>query len=140
LCHPCSHSLHGGKLPCAALSNHTFLGDVPEVLQDLTVIEESIIVLVRAKCYIVQLKADNEDVSVPNLQRGMRGHVIMYPQKTSTIAKQLPCLIKDIVTPICVLFIGSSPPTKKWLKEKAKLLTVRADCIRQALVWLKPHN
>jgi hypothetical protein len=82
----------------------------------------------------------NDDIMPPNMQKGLRGHVIVYPQSPEMVAKKLPPDINDIVTPVCVLFIESQPPTPAWSNKKAKLLTVRADRIRSTLVWLKAHN
>jgi hypothetical protein len=44
------------------------------------------------------------------------------------------------VTPICILFVGATPPSKDWLKKKAKLLAICGDRVRAALSWLKEHN
>ena len=46
----------------------------------------------------------------------------------------------EVVTPICVLFVGSSSPTREWLRTKAKPLCVRREKVRAALLWLKQHN
>jgi hypothetical protein len=142
ICKHCSHSLARNKLPQFALANQMFLGNCPPELQDLTFIEESIISLCRAKLCLIQLRADeaNDDIVPPNTQRGLRGHVIVYPQSPQSVAKKLPPEINDIVTPVCVLFIGSQPPTRDWLNKHTTLLTARADHIRSALLWLKAHN
>ena len=140
LCHDCANSLRRGNVPALALANRTFLGHVPEQLKDLTPVEESMIALCRAKCCVVQLKEENEGQSIPFNQRGMKGHIIIYPQRPERIATVLPPTIDDIVTPICVIFVGSSPPTAEWLKEKAKPLSVRREKVRNALIWLKRHN
>ncbi|KAF8222005.1 hypothetical protein L208DRAFT_1225476, partial [Tricholoma matsutake] len=76
----------------------------------------------------------------PNLQRGMKGHVIIYPQKANVVAKRLPPSFQDIVTPICVLFVGASAPSKEWLQKKARLLMIRGDRVHAALLWVKQHN
>ncbi|KAF8060240.1 hypothetical protein FPV67DRAFT_1424346 [Lyophyllum atratum] len=94
------------------------------------------IALCRAKLWIVQSK----DEKGANAQKGVKGHSIVYPQDPGAIARLLPPSIEDIVTPVIVLFIGSEPPTKEWLKNKAKPLVARADRVRAALVWLKIHN
>ncbi|KAF8234474.1 hypothetical protein L208DRAFT_1261635, partial [Tricholoma matsutake] len=99
------------------------------------------IALCCAKAYIVQLKGDILNGSeLPNLQRGVKGHVIIYPQKANVIAKKLPSSIEDIVMPICVLFVGSTVPSKEWLQKKAKLLAICGDRVWSALLWLKEHN
>lgn len=140
LCSICYQDVRKKKLPRLSLANELYIGMVPEELKDLTAIEESMISLCRAKCWIVQMKEDGAEVSLPHAQRGMRGHVIIYPQRPEMIAKMLPPSIADIVTPVCVIFIGSKPPSRAWLKDKARPLVARADRIRRALVWLKTHN
>lgn len=140
LCRGCEKEARLGHVPRLSLANRTILGDIPEVLKDLTAIEESMIALSRAKCWIVQLKERDTDVDLPFSQRALRGHVIVYPQNPDTVARVLPPSIEDIVTPICVIFIGSSPPTQEWIRKKARPLTVRADRVRAALVWLKANN
>ncbi|KAG2152916.1 hypothetical protein DEU56DRAFT_727287, partial [Suillus clintonianus] len=94
----------------------------------------------RAKCWIVQLKEENQDLQLPTSQRGIKGHIIIYPQRPEGIAAVLPPTVEDIVTPICVVFVGSSPPSRAWLQEKAKPLIARREKVRSALVWLKIHN
>ncbi|KAJ7587457.1 hypothetical protein C8J56DRAFT_760068, partial [Mycena floridula] len=94
----------------------------------------------RAKCWILQLKEDGNDVAQKNAQRGMKGHMIIYPQQPSKLATSLPPQIDEITSPVCVIFVGSSPPSKEWLREKAKPLAVRGGKVRRALQWLKAHN
>jgi hypothetical protein len=113
---------------------------MPAELKDLTPIEESMIALCRAKCWIVQLSEQRSDVAFPHNQRGFHGNIIIYPQPSQKIASMLPPSIEEIVSPICVIFVGSSPPSPEWLRNKAKPLAVRADKVRQALIWLKNHN
>ncbi|KAJ7018893.1 hypothetical protein C8F04DRAFT_877553, partial [Mycena alexandri] len=98
------------------------------------------IALCRAKCWIIQLREDASDASIPFAQRGVRGHIIVYPQRPSAIAQSLPPSLTDVTTPICVVFVGSRPPTAEWLKEKAKPLIVRKERVLNALNWLKTHN
>ncbi|KAJ7120682.1 hypothetical protein C8R43DRAFT_866361, partial [Mycena crocata] len=104
------------------------------------------IALCRAKCWIVQLRDDGKKATeaagpnIPILQRGICGHIIVYPQRPSVIAKTLPPSLEDITTPICVIFVGSHPPTSEWLKTKALPLIVRKERVMRALDWLKIHN
>ncbi|KAJ7648249.1 hypothetical protein DFH06DRAFT_997400, partial [Mycena polygramma] len=100
------------------------------------------IALCRAKCWIIQLRDDDfsADTSVPITQRGAHGHIIIYPQRPSAIARTLPPSLSDIITPICVIFVGSNTPTADWLKNKATPLVVRKERVMNALGWLKVHN
>ncbi|KAJ7039433.1 hypothetical protein C8F04DRAFT_899339, partial [Mycena alexandri] len=98
------------------------------------------IALCRAKCWIIQLRESASDTTIPFSQRGVRGHIIVYPQRPSAIARTLPPSISDVTTPICVVFVGSQPPTAEWLKQKASPLIVRKERVKTALDWLKVHN
>ncbi|EJD36373.1 hypothetical protein AURDEDRAFT_74247, partial [Auricularia subglabra TFB-10046 SS5] len=94
---------------------------------------------------IVELKQTSEEETIDGLrhvrlQRGMKGHIIVYPQHPEILASSLPPSIEDTMTNIAVIFVGSTPPSAEWLRTKAKPLTVRADRVRKALVWLKEHN
>ena len=140
LCKTCHYSLRKGKRPPLSLANGTYLGPVPSELSDLTPIEEAMIARCKAKCWIVQLKEENSAVVMPETQRGLHGHIIIYPQHPSEIAKILPPSINDLLTPICVLFVGSNSPTLEWLREKAKPLCVRHEKVCNALKWLKENN
>ena len=68
LCDSCLSTLHRQKTPALALANHTFLGQMPPELKDLTPIEESMIALCHAKCWIVQLSEQASDVTFPQNQ------------------------------------------------------------------------
>ncbi|KAJ7645050.1 hypothetical protein DFH06DRAFT_897293, partial [Mycena polygramma] len=96
------------------------------------------IALCRAKCWIIQLRDDHSSNIMA--QRGIRGHVIVYPQRPSAIAQTLPPSIDDIITPICVIFVGAKAPTAEWLRTKATPLIVRKERVQKALAWLKIHN
>ncbi|KAJ6530741.1 hypothetical protein B0H19DRAFT_967449, partial [Mycena capillaripes] len=137
-CQSCSSDLKNDRVPAKAVANHNYLGPVPRELKDLTVVEEAMIALCRAKCWIIQLR--DEDPHMPTTQRGVRGHIIVYPQNPSAVATSLPPSIDDVTTPICVVFVGSQPPTAEWLQKKATPLIVRKERVMNALAWLKVHN
>ncbi|KAJ7597818.1 hypothetical protein C8J56DRAFT_773858 [Mycena floridula] len=94
----------------------------------------------RSKCWVVQLKEDNNKAALANAQRGMHGHIIIYLQKPSCVAQQLPPALEEITAPICVLFVGATKPTEEWLRTKASPLAVRGWKVREALKWLIKHN
>ncbi|KAJ7498267.1 hypothetical protein B0H11DRAFT_1714959 [Mycena galericulata] len=140
LCSVCHSSLKNNKLPPLSLANKLFLGPVPDELKNLTVIEEAMIARCRSKCWIIQLREENQDLVLASTQRGIKGHIIIYPQQPSRIAEILPPSVEEITSPVCVLFVGSSPPTPEWLRDHAKPLAVNANRVRVALQWLKTHN
>ncbi|KAJ7438789.1 hypothetical protein B0H11DRAFT_1688418, partial [Mycena galericulata] len=93
----------------------------------------------RSKCWIIQMReVDNHDF--PGVQRGFKGHIIVYPQQPSAIASSLPPSIEEITTPICVVFVGANPPSLEWIRTKATPLIVRKEKVLKALEWLCVHN
>ena len=66
LCSMCRSSPK--QSPPLAPANQTLLGDVPLELKDLMVIEEAMIACCHSKCWIVQLKEENQDLVVPATQ------------------------------------------------------------------------
>ena len=73
-------------------------------------------------------------------QRAFRGHTIFHQQEVGKIATLLPPSIEDILSHICVLFIGPKKPNDDWIWQHAKPLVVRAHIVRRALIWLKANN
>ncbi|KAJ7433599.1 hypothetical protein B0H11DRAFT_1939370 [Mycena galericulata] len=100
-CRHCAGDLKKDRVPAKAVSNRNYLGPVPPELKDLTVVEEAMIALCRVKCWIIQLRDD--DPHMATTQRGVRGHIIVYPQRPSSIATSLPLSLEDVITPICVI-------------------------------------
>ncbi|PPQ88149.1 hypothetical protein CVT24_000244, partial [Panaeolus cyanescens] len=136
-CHKCSQN---GRVPPLSLANHNFIGDIPEQLQGLFYVEESMISLCRSKTTVVQLTEFESKQSTITAQKALKGNVIVFPQSPSNVARCLPMPPADIAKQVCVVFIGSSNPSEEWLLSKAKPLVVRADKVRVALQWLKDHN
>jgi hypothetical protein len=90
-------------LPALAIANHNFLGEVPEELRDLTIVEEALVARCRAKCWIVQLKEDqhcgddnDDELHVPGLQRGMKGHIMVFPQQPEKLLGLLPPPLSEL--------------------------------------------
>ena len=94
----------------------------------------------RAKSWVVQLQAKSDTTCLPNSQRGLKGHTIVYPQQPQGLIRNLPPSVPDICTPICIIFVGSHKPSHEWLKTKAKPLIVRRERVCKALEWLQSHN
>jgi hypothetical protein len=89
LCNSYSSEIQKQKTPALTLANKTFLGPVPAELKDLTLIEESMIALCHAKCWIIQLSEQHSDVAFPHNQQGFHGNIIIYPQPSQKIASML---------------------------------------------------
>ncbi|KAJ6582162.1 hypothetical protein B0H19DRAFT_1207673 [Mycena capillaripes] len=98
------------------------------------------IALCRAKCWMIQLREDDYDTTIPITQRGVCSHIIVYPQRPSAIARTLPPFLEDILTPVCVVFLGSKPPAAEWLKTKATPLVVRVKINTNAVDQLPEES
>lgn len=130
LCTRCDSSLQKGKLPRLAIANLNVLGSVPPEMTDMTMAEEMLIARCRAKCCIVKLQDNHVSVSLPSSQRGIKGNIIIYPQKVGGLADILPPPVDDVVHLICILFVGQTLPSQLWLKDKAYPLVVRREVVR----------
>lgn len=150
LCRSCKDSLERDRLPKFALANSLYLGHVPPELQGLTAVEESIIARCRARCLVVQLGFDTEDTNQSKHpgesdkslyhQRAIKGNVVVFPQHPEFLSNVMPPPVDDIISHVCILFVGSKMPDQEWLQNKARPLLVRRDRIYRALKWLKKHN
>ena len=139
LCKSCHRLLRRGRTPDLALANHMYMGDVPDELNGLSVVEEALIARCRAKSCIIQLRESMDGV-VPNAQRAMRGHIIIFPQQPEYVLDLLPPPLDEVATYICVVFVGSHAPTSQWLRQHARPLLVRRERVLRALKWLQTHN
>ncbi|KAJ7913171.1 hypothetical protein B0H13DRAFT_2326569 [Mycena leptocephala] len=104
LCPPCHSSLKTKKLPPLSLANKTFLGTVPEELKNLTVIDKAMIARCRSKCWIIQLKEENQDLSVksgisnPDCLPDHRGPYFAH-QVSKLIQRNYKDVDGDLITP-----------------------------------------
>jgi hypothetical protein len=129
-CMPCNASIQRGVLPKFALANYLFLGQVPDELRGLTVIEENMIALTWLKCMILQLKEDRNDTYGSLSQRAYTGHTIYFHQNIQALTNVLPPPIKEIVGYLCVLFVGAHKPSQHFLRTHVKpLLFMRKGSI-----------
>lgn len=137
-CTHCRNAIVKRRTPHLALANGLLVGSVPPELQDLTLVEEMLIARARAKGCIIQLKQGGSNST--NDQKGMRGNIIIFPQRPEKLADILPPTLCDIQSMVCIIFVGSFQPSLEWIKSKAKPLLVRRERIRKALAWLKQNN
>lgn len=115
LCGTCARALARGTLPDLAMANYTYIGPPPPPELQLSMIEEVMVALCRAKCCIVHLKDEEEvkrqrDVVLPNMQRSLKGNIIIHPQRPGPLLSILPASIEDTLAMVCVVFVGARPP------------------------------
>ena len=114
------------KIPVLSLTNSMYVGPVPSELKDLTPVEEAMIAWCWAKCWI---KGRKSICCYARFSTRYERSYHYLTQWLSGIANLLPPSKQEILTPVCVLFVGSTPPTStaQWLHEKAKLLCIHRD-------------
>lgn len=139
-CVECASCLRRGKTPPLSLANGNVLGDIPVELKGLTVVEESMVAQSRSRVHVLHLKEDRRHSPMPYAQRGVKGHIIVHPQRPAELLKVLPPSMEEVITPVCAIFVGAHAPSPEWLKRHATPLVIRRERVRSALLWLKAHN
>lgn len=116
------------------MANNLYLGDVPPELQNLTIIEQSLISRCRIKCNIIKIHtSSNKDNYLSQLK--VSGNIITYPQNPDNILTLLPALPNT--EEFQIAFVGKIKPPDETIK---KLFKVRKTVIVNALLWLKNNN
>jgi len=110
--------------PGVELPVQHILGSIPPEMKNMTMVEEMLIARCRAKCCIVKLQDNRGNVALPSSQRGIKGNIVVYPQRIGELTNVLPAPVDEVVHPICVMFVGPTLPSRSWLKDKAYPLIV----------------
>lgn len=97
-------------------------GDVPEVLQGLSFVEQQLIAMIHP---VVSL------YKIMNVQYKYTGNIINFPQNVQEVATSLPYKVADIKGLLTVRAVGS---------EGYKDFRVRKKRVHEALLWLKKNN
>src|SRR5271154_1187141 len=133
LCLSCHRSLaHDRKTPRDSMTNYRWIGDIPEELQDLTWIEESLISRAHLIGKIVRLQNWNVGSYF-----SIKGHTVLVPQDTRKLVDLLPPSPDPLLDSIRVVWVGKAEPNKLHLR---KHFTVRTEKVWKALHWLCRHN
>ena len=137
-CSPCHSALRAGKIPKLSARNSinvTTCQHYPSVLEDLTVVEESLI----AKCHPVGtiLKLRPGGRSSPVAYNALRGHMIVIPQDPGPLLDILPSPDLKLNDIIKVVWLGKLAPAISDLKP---FLQVRKEKVLSALQYLVQHN
>ncbi|KAJ4478784.1 hypothetical protein C8J55DRAFT_429862, partial [Lentinula edodes] len=135
LCAECHSCLIQDKMPRLALNNHLFRGDLPDVLQDVTWIEEMICSLYRTTAHVTRIYAS----SSPSDPLVLHGNACAHPFDLCTTVRVLPWTPADVNGVLSVIFVG---PQKLTPDDFAKLkpFHVRRPVIRMLLNFLCRSN
>jgi hypothetical protein len=133
-CSPCHSAISQNRPPkYSALNgvNVTFCQSYPDVLQELTLVEECLVARSHPIASIVKLRPQGAAYD------GLRGHVVVLPQEPGPLLDILPSAELNLVDKIRVIWFGDGTPTAEDLKP---YLEVRKHVVLRALQWLRVHN
>jgi len=124
VCSACHSSLRSGSLPKGAILNGFDVGcncHMPDYLKNLTEVEEMLIAKSRPFGKVRKLGGDSINY------RHIGGHVIIVPEKVSTVYSVLPSRALSLPEVIKVIWVGKDQPTYKNLKP---YLEVRREVVQ----------
>jgi hypothetical protein len=135
LCKDCHLAFSKAQIPKFCAANKMWIGDVPDELKDLTIVEEKLIAIYRHNSCIIKLQSPFHSSSTS--QSALRGNAITFPQNVPNIASSLPLAMSTLCDTIKIIFIGSHMPPRS---QSRKILTVRKQKVLRALQWLIQNN
>ncbi|KAM6491769.1 hypothetical protein JOM56_012809, partial [Amanita muscaria] len=143
VCSACLAQLKRNQRPRFGICNGLWIGNVPEVLQNLSIPEQLLIALTFPRCFVFKMHPKIGRIQDPsNLQRGMVGNVTSFPLNIREIVdmiqgRKLPQPVGILPALIAVTFVGVTHFSKNWLKG---VFRVRRDKVAAALKWLLVNN
>lgn len=130
ICSNCKMYVEKQKMPVCALANGLWIGDVPDVLKELTFAEQILIAKVRTNRFTVKVESG---------MRKTRCNIIAFPNPVHLIYDILPPPMTEMNEVFAVILIGCKPPTDNDF-EKKPLYMVRRKKVQDALEWLKLNH
>ncbi|KAJ3482286.1 hypothetical protein NLI96_g7083 [Meripilus lineatus] len=122
-------SLQASRLPTYSLVNGQWIGEVPDVLLRLNLVEQMMISLFRHNACVARVRQG---------QRKMVSNAIMFAQPVAELRKVLPPLASDIKACLAIVFIGPGRPTVEDYYRTQ--FVVRKQYVVEALLWLKLNH
>ncbi|KNZ74669.1 hypothetical protein J132_06424, partial [Termitomyces sp. J132] len=129
VCENCRMALLNGNVPWNAFAKGLLIGEVPDVLKDLTWVEQLLVSKVRQSlCYTT---------SCSGLKK-MKAHLIALEAPVLKVYEMLPPPKEDMNKVLAILFTGPAQPTPKDLRWLPPL--VCRNAVKRALEWLKLNH
>lgn len=129
ICNDCNGCLVKGIRPKMSLANSLWLGEVPEVLKDLTLAEQALISRVRYNRCVVRVSSGHAK---------MIANVISFEHPSMKIYDRLPLAKDDLDDVLAVVFTGVVKPNEDDMRRTPVL--VRRNQVKRALEWLKLNH
>ena len=129
VCSACIISLKKRKVPKMALANGLWIGEVPNILQDLTFAEQILISRIRHNRCLMRVSSG---------RAMMTANVIMFANPTVKVYHALPPSLEELDEVLAFTYTGSTNPTEKDFARTPML--VRRIKVCKALEWLKLNH
>ena len=129
ICNTCLKSVSKNQVPLFALANGLWLGNIPEVLQNLSYAEQLLIARVRHNRCIIRVSSG---------MHKMKANAISFANPMPKIDNILPPPADEMDDVLAFIYTGPCRPTKAEF-ERTPLL-VRRNKVAKALEWLKLNH
>ena len=129
VCLACINSLKKRKVPKRALANGLWVGEVPDILQDLTFAEQILISRIRHFRCLMRVSSGHAK---------MTKNVIMFANPTVKVYHALPLSLDQLDEVLAFTYTGPTNPTEKDFARTPML--VRRIKVCKALKWLKLNH
>ncbi len=129
VCNPCLGALRRHCLPRHALANGRWVGACPEMLQDLTYVEQLMIARYRHSFCVAQVSLG---------QRYLAANVVTFGQPVERAYKTLPPPRAEMEQILAILFVGSAKPSNTDVRRTPFLM--RLGHIARSIEWLSYNS
>ncbi|KAH8103153.1 hypothetical protein BXZ70DRAFT_999293 [Cristinia sonorae] len=133
ICRNCANDIKNNRIPRHSLSNGQWVGDVPNVLKDLSWAEKLLIARVHHNYCVMRFSMSG----MKGLQK-LRANAISYAVPMPKVYQILPPKMEDLDEVVAFIYIGNTLPTHEDWKRTPFL--VRHRKIMDALNWLKLNH
>ena len=125
VCNQCRSSLRRGQMPKYALAKGLWIGDVPDILSSLRLVERMLVAKVRHSCCSIKIASG---------MRKMKANAIAFQTPIPKVYDVLPPPKEDIEDILAIMFTGPCKPTVADFQRTPFL--VRRNHVKLALNWL----
>ncbi|KAJ3487728.1 hypothetical protein NLI96_g3330 [Meripilus lineatus] len=129
VCTDCHECLVSGSVPEFALVRGQWIGELPDELRHLNLVEKLCISLFRHNNCVLQVKMG---------QRKLSGNAVVYSQPVDKFYDVLPPTKDELEQCLVVVFIGKQHPTLQDYRRTP--LLIRKHLVIRALNWLKLNH
>ncbi|KAJ3930947.1 MAG: hypothetical protein NXY57DRAFT_869326, partial [Lentinula lateritia] len=134
-CRECFNAMHRMAMPCLALNNYLYRGELVENIENISWVEEMACAIYRTTAHVARIYGSSS--SGDPLQ--LHGNVCAHPLDICSIAKRLPWSPVDLNDLITIVFVGKAKLNEDDIK-KLKPYFVRRNVIRLLLSDLCRRN